>query len=154
MPDIERRSFWKEFLVKYSVNAILCSFFIFIGFIILTGVGIFGYQTSQFIKTALPAKGKVIKQTAGSSHLAVKFVTNDAKEIEYLQNGFVSRNVGEEVDVLYDPQNPQNASFDTFWALWGGHLMLFLLGFVFILLALFKLCHPNTKWISWNYQTK
>lgn len=103
------------------------------------------------MKTASSARGIVSRQTSGPSHLAVIFTASNGEKIEYLQNGFVLGNVGEEVEVIYNPENPHEASFNTFWALWGDYTMLLLIGLAFVLLPILKLLYPETKWISWNF---
>lgn len=134
-----------------SFNTIFCSLFIIIGLTLIIGNLAFGYQTLQFIKNASSAKGKVTELNSGQFHPQVAFTTQDGKQIQYPQNGLIKGySVGEEVAVLYEPQNPQNACVDTFGALWGGYIFFFILGIVFIVIGTFKLLKPNSKWIYWN----
>ncbi len=106
--------------------------FIFIGTIVILGTLFWGVSNRQFIKNAATAKGVVTKLNSGGSHPEIKFTTTDGRTVEYPQGGLISGyQVGDEVSVLYDEKNPQTAVINSFGALWGFPLFLFILGICF-----------------------
>jgi len=115
-------------------------FFICVGIVIILASLAWGVTVFQFITHASSAKGRVIKLNAGSSHPQIEFHTQDGKEIRYPQNGLIfGYQVGDEVNILYDAQNPPDASLNTFGALWGFPLLAFAMGIFFILVSCFSI---------------
>jgi len=99
-----------------------------------------------FLATAQPAEGTVVEldlvrsssgSGSGSSYSyypIVRFRTAGGEEIQF--RGRVGSNPpsyrrGERIGVLYDPQTPELAEIDGFFSLWGGVLILGLIGLVF-----------------------
>jgi len=110
-----------------------------IGVIIVIAAVSWGISNRQFISRAETAKGTVIKLNAGGSHPEIKFTTKDGKEVEYPQGGLIfGYQVGDEVTVHYDSQNPRNCVIDSFGALWGFPLLAFILGVCFLCVALYS----------------
>ena len=134
-----------------TFNTFFCFVFIVAGAILLTANLIIGSQTIQFAKNAFSAKGKVVKLNSGSSHPQIAFTTADGQEIQYPQNGLIGGYAeGDEVTVLYEPQNPKNACLDTFGALWGFNLSGIILSLAFICIGVFRFLYPNSKLITPN----
>jgi Protein of unknown function (DUF3592) len=104
-----------------------------IGIIIVITAGIWGWTIREFVNHSETAKGIVTKLNSGGSHPEIKITTKDGKEIEYPQGGLIfGYQVGDEVSVYYDPQNPKNCVLNSFGALWGFPLLAFTLGICFI----------------------
>lgn len=128
--------------INYSENSqkVLGGLFGAVGLMIVFGVLAWSLDTYRFVKGSTATEGVVVALNAGGSHPQIKFTTADGKEIEYAQNGLIGGyRVGDRATVLYDPQNPREASVDTFGALWGFHLSGLILGFCFVGVACFKL---------------
>lgn len=110
-----------------------------VGILILGGAVIWGISNWLFINRAETAQGSVTKLNAGGSHPEITFTTNDGKTIEYPQGGLIfGYHVGDEVIVYYDRENPQNCVINSSGALWGFPALVFVLGLVFVGVALFS----------------
>ena len=82
----------------------------------------------RFERTAVAAKGRVVrleekKRSKGSIYApVVVFLTHDEQEITFTSS-FGNRppafQMGEEVTVLYDPENPRHAYIHSFMQFWG-----------------------------------
>ncbi len=104
--------------------------------IIIIAIG-WGIKTYQFVKYGIQVKGTVVRLNAGGSHPQIKFTTQDGKEIEFPQGGLIfGYKVGDDVDVLYNLQNPQDAAVNSFGVFWGFPLLFFAIGFIFILVTI------------------
>jgi Protein of unknown function (DUF3592) len=124
---------------SYITQILKYGLFALVGIVIIIGVLVSANNIRNFMKNSFSAKGTVVALNAGGSHPKIKFTTQEDKEIEYSQNGLIfGYQVGDEVMILYNPQNPQDASINTFGALWGFHLLGFILGICFIGAACFK----------------
>lgn len=109
-----------------------------VGVLIVVGSVIWAISGWQFISRAETARGTVVKLNAGGSHPEIKFTIRDGHEISYPQGGLIfGYQVGDEVSVLYDAENPRNCQLDTFGALWGFTILTAIMGFVFIGVGLF-----------------
>jgi len=107
---------------------------------------IFAFRTHQFLQHAVPAKAKVIELVRQDTHQGTyfapvfAFVDANGKEIKvYSKTGSYSpvANVGDNIDVLYELDNPQGAKEKTFINLWGLSLIPAGLGvFYFILFGI------------------
>jgi hypothetical protein len=118
--------------------------FICVGIIIVLADCFWLIKISKFISTASSAQGVVVRLNAGGSHPQVKFTTKEGREISYPQNGLVfGYKSGDKVKVMYNSQHPQNAEIDTFGALWGFPVLLFILGVSFIGTALLHNYRPD-----------
>ena len=123
------------------------SVFIVSGLVIaVTGLGF--YQNERtFMKTALPATGKVIKSeyikqpfnrkgdAKGLFYPVVAFQTADGKNYEFRSDTgkeSPAYTEGEQVEIRYNPQNPADTKIVTFWSN-GRILFLFgLFSFAFV----------------------
>ena len=103
--------------------------FIVVGILIIIGAAVWTFVNWRFANEAAESRGVVIKLNAGGSHPQIKFTTADGKEIEYPQGGLIfGYKPGDEVTVLYEKQNPQNATVNSFSALWGFPTLALILG--------------------------
>src|SRR5580698_4095219 len=95
---------------------------------LVLAVGFATYE-AWFIRHALVAEGVVTQLIANgdASHSVAyapvfKFTTPDGRQ-HTVQSGAASNppgfTVGEQVSVLFNPQNPEAADIDSFWQLWG-----------------------------------
>ncbi len=113
--------------------------FALVGAIIILGVLVWSVKTYRFINSASATEGTVVALNAGGSHPVIKFNDGEAKTIEYSQNGLIfGYQVGDQTAVLYNPQNPREASVGTFGALWGFQTLGFILGLCFVGIACIK----------------
>jgi hypothetical protein len=102
-------------------------------------------KQNEFIKTAEKAEGIVVdNQTKLSSKRKrsfapiVEFISKDNKKIRFVSSvssNSPSYNVGEKVNVYYDPMTPQNAQIDSFLERWGVTAMAGFSAVVFILIG-------------------
>ena len=90
-------------------------------------------RTAAFLDTAVPATGEVVelKESSGSeggTTWSPVFAWVDAAGVERRSTAGFSSNppshaVGEPIDLLYDPQNPEDARIDGFFSLWLAPLI-------------------------------
>ena len=106
------------------------------GMMMFIGMGMIG-NTVLFVSNSLTTKGRVValhwQYVTGSdaSRPVIEFVSEKENTIRFSPN--ISSNppmydIGEIVEVIYDPQNPQNANIDQFLILWLSPLTIFLVG--------------------------
>ena len=107
-------------------------------------------QTSNFLDQCCETRGVVIQlnwdyDNEGVAHAypVFQFVNNETGEEIIAQSSSGSNppdfHVGQEVDILYNPQNPYDVKVNSFWEIWGGPLILAGLGGIFLLVGLTKL---------------
>ena len=136
-------------------DSFLAGVFLFLGVVFLAvGIPIFVHRR-RFVSRAASAIGVVrdLKSTEGegpagmqSYHPVVRFQTHDGRMVEFESDTGVpeesSNRPGGQVEVLYDPLNPEKAHIKTFFMLWGIPLFFSGLGVVFLgisILGLFSL---------------
>lgn len=110
-------------------------------FLIFTSLGCLSWITAilvslfvlRFIDTASTADGEIIHRNNTGAHVKVRFTTRDGNIIEYHQNSAVSYKIGHKVKVLYDPENPYNASTNAPGALWFKSTIIAIIGTGFII---------------------
>ncbi len=108
---------------------------IVLGAIALVAALALGWRTAAFLSHAAHATAYVSDPTP---HPRLRFALADGHEVEFTQNGYVSRPRGAAVPVAYDPRDPAGtAQAATFWASWGTPLGLLWIGLGFVLLPLF-----------------
>ena len=108
-------------------------FFGCIGVAFLVVCGFTGLHTWRFTHAASHAIGKVTRQNHGCTHVEVHFETAAGEAIDYLQNGAVCLQAGQEIHVLYDPSLPKlTATVDSVGALWGATFWAGGLGIAFL----------------------
>jgi Protein of unknown function (DUF3592) len=119
------------------------------GFVLLGLAAFFTWRTSNFIQRSQAAAGivtalKPVTRTDSDSNSDItyapvfSFKAADGKAYSVTSHassdppGF---DVGDEVTVLYDPSNPQQARIDTFWQLWAVPVVLGSIGTFFFIIA-------------------
>ena len=119
-----------------------------LGLAILAGALYLLVTTGVFVASAARARGKVTdlvesrsNDGSGTWHPVVSFDVRG--ESFTFQSKFGSRpapyDIGDAVDVLYDPDDPRNARIDSFRGLWLGAVIAGALGLFFTLIA----------WVIW-----
>ncbi|MDR7129537.1 uncharacterized protein YneF (UPF0154 family) [Algoriphagus sp. 4150] len=127
-----------------KIIKIISYIFALIGLGLLVGAFVSYQNTSQFIKEASKTEGTVIRlltDRSGESVMykpAVEFTDEKGNTVVF--NSSTSSNPPsyteqEKVSVLYPPDDPQKAEIEAFFPLWGGVLVLGILGSVFFLVG-------------------
>lgn len=122
--------------VKYS--------FFVVGIALLAGAAISYTNTNDFIDTAVTTEGAVVdllkirSDDSYSYKPVIEFTAGNGQRVEF--TSLVSSNppaysVGETVEVLYTPTDVQEAKINSFSALWGGFLVMLILGMIFSSIA-------------------
>lgn len=113
------------------------SIFLLVGLALLAGAAFWAVTTRSFIARAEVAPGRVVALEHSSRdayYPVVDFVTPKGQKIE-IRSSFGSSppaySVGEKVEVLYLPDQPEKAKIRGIFALWGGALILGGVGFIF-----------------------
>lgn len=124
--------------------AVLKYFFTVAGVGMVLGGVLWYHSTSTFLHDAVRARGTVVdllRSRSGDSTVyrpVLTFTTERGETIRFVSSSG-SRppgySKGEEVAIWYRPAEPQNASVDGFFSLWGGALILGGLGSVFLLIG-------------------
>lgn len=101
------------------------------GFLILTSL-LSIWSKRDFAKRASHVEGRVSRLHVGGSHPEIEY-SAEGKNFRYPQGGMIfGYQVGETVEVLYDPQNPGKAILNRFGALYGFHAVFLVMGIAFI----------------------
>lgn len=127
-----------------KILRIIAVVFALIGIAALIGAGALYFNSRAFIDTAETATGTVTElvrsRSSDSTTYApvVSFVATDGEQYSFTHN--ISRNPpaysqGEQVPVLYPPDNPNRARIESAFSLWGGALIVGALGAVFALIG-------------------
>lgn len=116
--------------------------------VVLCGVAwLLHHDTSSFIASASRTQGEVMRllyvesskrNESGTWKPLVSFKAPSGEIIEFAPSSSSSPpsyEVGETVNVFFDPENPQDARLDGFFSLWGGATITGGLGLVFLLLT-------------------
>ena len=118
--------------------------FTLIGLGLLVGAFLWYSGTKEFIETAVSTEGTVIdlhrSRSSDSDTYApvVEFRTSQGQIVEFTSSSSSnppSYSVGESVEVLYDDSSPQHAKIKSFFSLWGGALIIGVIGAVFFLIG-------------------
>lgn len=103
------------------------------------------FQTKGFLGSAIKANGVIsaLKNTHGehgTSYAPVVRFEDASKITHEVTSRFSSSppgfSVGEKVEVLYQPSDPDNARINTFWQVWGPTLLSAMIGGGFMLVSL------------------
>lgn len=130
-----------------KVLKIISGVFSAVGLGMLVGSVFIFSNTSRFIAGATEAQGTVIaldrsRSSSGSGSTyrpVVEFTSATGKRIEFtggVGSNPPSHRVGEPVTVLYRPADPYSARIKSFFQLWFGFLIVFMLGLVFAAIGL------------------
>jgi len=102
-------------------------------FILLLGVFLY-FNTNKFVSRASATVGTVVdvRITTTPGELSqytttIEFVTGEGKIMHFVQLNSHTH-MGDQVDVLYDPLNPSEASIHKFWQLWGWSVITISIG--------------------------
>lgn len=104
-------------------------------------------HTMRFVQRAETATGTVIdvsqktdSEGAVAFYPVVRFTTAEGRTVEFVSSSGSSSSgsVGDRVEVLYDPDHPQDAQLSGFFDLWLWPLVLGPLGIMFGIFALFS----------------
>lgn len=127
-----------------KVIAIIKYTFGLIGLALLIGAVYLHLDTREFLSSATKTQGSVIDfathRSDGTTMYApvVSYQARDGKTYEYISNTSSSSrsyDIGEQVGIFYLQDNPQDAKIDSFFQLYFGELILFILGGIFFLIG-------------------
>lgn len=125
-----------------------------IGLAALMGAWMLYSNARQFVATAVTAEGTVVElvrsRSSDSTTYAPRVTFTDAQGRAHAFTSRTSSNppayhVGETVRVLYRAESPQQARIDGFFSLWGGALIVGILGSVFALVGLGMVLVPMLR---------
>ncbi|KQN47266.1 hypothetical protein ASE98_25350 [Pseudomonas sp. Leaf48] len=118
--------------------------FAVVGVALLAGAAISYTNTNKFLETAVTTKGAVVdllkirSDDSYSFKPVIEFTAANGQQVEFTSLGSSNPpaySVGESVEVLYSPSDVQSAKINSFSALWGGFLVMLILGVVFSCVA-------------------
>ncbi len=139
----------KEMKIVGALTALFC----LIG-IVLVVLGFRDYaKTRSFVSVAASTSGEVTgfekwepevstSERDSILYAVVVFETGEGREVRFQgpsQDGLAKYEEGDKVDVLYDPENPEDARIDSFLGLWFGATMFWVIGGGAIVIPLFTL---------------
>ena len=110
----------------------------FVGVVLLGIASFLWMRTKQFVATARSVKGTVInmlKDSEGASAPVFKFTASNGDVIEKRDTMYSTppaHKVGDIVDILYDPNNPQSARVVKSSNLYFAPILLAIMGVVFL----------------------
>jgi hypothetical protein len=117
-----------------------------IGAILLVIGAILFLQERSFLAAAETATGTVtdfdLSSDSDNSYSycpVINFATKSGQKVEYHANvcsAPPAYDVGDHVQVIYDPENPRKVQMDSFWGKYVGPLVLLLVGGPFLLIGL------------------
>lgn len=119
-------------LVKYL--------FTLFGAVMLAGTFYLSRDTRAFLASAVQAEGAVIElaRSHKTYRPVIRFIDRRGQAVEFTSSAGSnppSYAVGEKVAVLYLPEKPHIAEVDDFFMIWGGLIILGILGVVFFLIG-------------------
>ena len=133
-------------IVKYVFSVV--------GIGMLIGAFFWYNSSSEFSEKSVRAEGTVVELVVNRSRDSrtyspvVQFVNEAGKKIEFKSrtgSNPPDYSRGEKVEVLYLPENPEEAKINSFFALWGGALIFGGLGSVFFLIGGGLILYPIIK---------
>jgi len=150
--QVSIRLIWNSFLVQLGkllrkAAKIVFIAFAVIGVVLLVAGFVWIHQTRNFLERCLETKGVVIEvrwksDSEGTLYAYPVFQFIDArtgKEITVVStfgSTTMIYGVGQEVNILYDSQNPHNAKIESFWNIWFGPTIVIGLGSIFLSVGL------------------
>jgi len=133
--------------MKNNPVAVLRLVFGAVGLVLCAVAWLLHHNTATFIASAGRTQGEVMRllhvesskrNESGTWKPLVRFKAPSGEIIEFAPSSSSSPpayEVGETVDVFFDPNDPQDAMLDGFFSLWGGAAITGGLGLVFLLVA-------------------
>lgn len=126
-----------------------------IGVILLAIAGIVYVREQRFLARAQPASGTVVdldlsSDSDGSSTFCpvIEFTTEAGEPVRYYGNvcsNPPAYNVGQQVEVVYDPQKITHVQMSGFWSQYTGVVVLTCIGLPFLLITLWGLMPVRKK---------
>jgi len=126
-----------------------------IGVILLVLAGIVYFREQSFLSRAQTATGTVVdldlsNDSNGSSSFCpvIEFTTQAGEPVRYYGNvcsNPPSYNVGEPVEVVYDPQDIKHVQMSGFWSQYLGVIILSCIGVPFLLFTLWGVMPARKK---------
>ncbi|MFL9453844.1 MULTISPECIES: DUF3592 domain-containing protein [Nostocales] len=118
-----------------------------------------GLNTRSFVSQAIPAQGTVVNlirrfstdsdgEVSELYYPMVRFTTKSGQERIFESNtgSYPPRfSLGQQVEVLYNSQNPNSVNINSFFSLWGVTFVLTALGSVFLVIGGCLIIIPLTK---------
>jgi hypothetical protein len=156
-----------------KVVRLVFTIFAVVGFGLLAGGMYSVWHTRQFLQPAVSAPGVVVENIWREERVSstnprrrgvswayfprIRFRTNSGQEINFVSNTGASQpsyHVNEQVTVLYDPQQPYNASTSSFASLWLGSIIFLGMGVVFTSpgIGLIVWTRLNSRKNAWLHQ--
>lgn len=113
-------------------NSVLGVLFLGIGALLVLASALWAGSTASFVAGAGSAPGKVVALNAGGSHPEIEFTPEGSTPVQYPQGGLIAGYaVGDDVQVLYAPDDPIRATIDNPGALYGFPLIGLAMGLIF-----------------------
>jgi hypothetical protein len=111
-----------------------------IGILALAAGAVFTVLTARFVAGSERAEGTVVDRVRSvdeeddsvSFYPVVRFTTAAGRTVRFESNVSTSDEIGDEVEVLYDPDDPTDARLSGFLNVWGFSLIFAGIGAVFI----------------------
>jgi hypothetical protein len=110
--------------------------------LVFLGLGLWQYlEARSFVNNSVSTQGKVIRMETLSSSDGVMFAPvfefSDEEGLRYLKasdtgNYPAKYRAGETVEVLYLPDNPIDAKISSNFSVWGGAMILLIIGALFL----------------------
>jgi hypothetical protein len=126
-----------------------------IGVILLAIAGIIYVRERAFLSRAQTAMGTVVdldlsSDSDGASSFCpvIEFTTEAGEPVRYYGNVCSNPpdyNVGEQVEVLYDPQDITHVQINSFWSQYTGVLVLSCIGLPFLLFTIWGVIPARKK---------
>ncbi len=126
-----------------------------IGVILLAIAGIVYVREQRFLARAQPASGTVVdldlsSDSDGSSTFCpvIEFTTEAGEPVRYYGNvcsNPPAYNVGQQVEVVYDPQKITHVQMSGFWSQYTGVVVLTCIGLPFLLITLWGVMPVRKK---------
>jgi hypothetical protein len=123
--------------MKSLMAALILGLFFAVGFGMLLGSCFTFLHTRQFLQNAVETSGEVVgwdpdPHRYNTYERRIRFQTTDGRKIDFvgdtMKNPPCSWYAERSVSVLYDPQNPEKASINSFTSLWLLPILLVILG--------------------------
>lgn len=113
--------------------------FAILGLLLVGGGVVALIGKAAFVHSAERARGVVRDSEQGPFHTVVEFTAADGQQIEFRQNGLAAHSVGDTVDILYPPENPDAAFIDDPFDVYGWESGGLVMGGAFLLLGVGRL---------------